>query len=110
VIFKRKPNVRNVNNIIQSDTAILVEPICILQAVNTIVFSVEKLAFLAEHFLKTESFKTKQNDYSQRYECPPPAKLVVLKSVKQFNQTANVNIPKRVRLLTEVTGPYSRGQ
>jgi hypothetical protein len=45
-----------------------------VQAVNIMVFSAEKHVFLVEHYLKKQSFKTTQSDYSHRFACPAPAK------------------------------------
>jgi hypothetical protein len=46
-----------------------------VQAANNMAFSVEKRVFLMERYLKTEGFKTTQNDYSHRFGSPAPAKL-----------------------------------
>jgi hypothetical protein len=67
------------------------------------VFIVEKHVFLLEHYLKTESFRTTQSDYSHQFGCPAPAKSVMWKSVKHFTQTGNVNILKYVHQSAGVT-------
>jgi hypothetical protein len=36
---------------------------CAVQAINNMVFNVEKRVFLVERYLKTESFTTTQSDY-----------------------------------------------
>jgi hypothetical protein len=53
---------------------------------------VEKHVLLVEGYLKTDSFKATQSEYSCRFDCPAPAKSVIWESVKQFRQTGNVNI------------------
>jgi hypothetical protein len=66
-------------------------------------FSVEKCVFLAEHYLEAELFKTTQSDYSHQFGCPVPEKFVIWKFLKQFGQMGNVNTPKCVHWLIQIT-------
>jgi hypothetical protein len=43
--------------------------------VNIMAFSVWKHVILMGRYLKTESFRTTQSDYSHRFGCSAPAKL-----------------------------------
>jgi hypothetical protein len=55
-----------------------------VQAVNNMAFIIGKHVFLVERYLKTESFKTTQSDYSHWFGYPAPANSVIWKAVKVF--------------------------
>jgi hypothetical protein len=67
-----------------------VKLVCAVQAVNNMRFSIqEHMLFLVQCYLKIESFKRTQSDYSYRFGCPASAESVTLKSVKQRKQMGN---------------------
>jgi hypothetical protein len=67
-----------------------------VQTLKIMAFSLEKRMSLVEVYRKTESFKTTQSDYSQRFGCPVAAKSVIIE-VCYIGQAGNVIIPKHVR-------------
>lgn len=65
-------------------------------------FIAEKRVFSVERYLKTESSGITQSDYNHRSGRPAPAK-----SVKQFRQRGNANVPNGVAAVVTETSTYA---